>query len=138
MDSFWALMPIRAGCDTGVSLPVSPLSLTLPGKGAGDSLTTSTVDTGPTPSPLTGEGGGEGETPPARFDVVLANITARTNAALAPFHAVSLAAGGRLVASGILEDTQDLVREAFATAGLVTLDVRQDGDWVAIHAAHEP
>jgi ribosomal protein L11 methyltransferase len=81
---------------------------------------------------------GKGEVSAGTFDVVLANITARTNAALAPFHAGSLAPGGRLVASGILDDTADLVRQAFAAAALPTLDVRQDGDWVAIHAAHQP
>jgi ribosomal protein L11 methyltransferase len=85
--------------------------------------------------PLSGKRG-EGEDP-QRFDIVLANITARTNAALASFHAASLAPGGRLVASGILEDTTDLVRDAFAGAGLITLDVRQDGDWVALLAAHD-
>lgn len=72
-----------------------------------------------------------------QFDLVLANITARTNAALAPFHMASLAPGGRLVASGILADTADTVRGAFGEAGLATLDVRQEGDWVAITAAHD-
>jgi ribosomal protein L11 methyltransferase len=79
--------------------------------------------------------GGLGMTTPRGFDLVLANITARTNAALAPFYAAAVALGGRLVASGILEDTTHVVREAFVGAGLMTLDVRQDGDWVAILAA---
>jgi len=119
----------------GAQKPATPPSLTLPRKGGGDR---------PSPSPSTGEGGGEGETLGmttelvfGQFDLVLANITARTNAALAPFHMASLASDGRLVASGILADTTDTVREAFAAAGLATLDVRQEGDWVAITAAHD-
>jgi ribosomal protein L11 methyltransferase len=71
-----------------------------------------------------------------QFDLVLANITARTNATLAPYHAASLAPEGRLVASGILADTADMVIAAFAHAGLTTLGTEQDGDWVAITAAH--
>ena len=71
-----------------------------------------------------------------RFDMVLANITARTNAQLAPFHAASLAPTGRLVLSGILADTAEMVSAALQDVGLTVLDIEQDGDWVAIHAAH--
>lgn len=82
-------------------------------------------------SPLNGAGGKRGQ-----FDLVLANITARTNADMARYHAVSLASGGRLVASGILADTADMVIAAFAQAGLATIEKRHDGDWVAVIAAH--
>jgi ribosomal protein L11 methyltransferase len=71
-----------------------------------------------------------------QFDIVLANITARTNASLAAFHTSSLRSSGQLVASGILEDTADMVIAAFRHAGLKTLRTEQDGDWVAITAAH--
>lgn len=71
-----------------------------------------------------------------RFDLVLANITARTNATLAQYHAASLAPNGCLVASGILADTADMVIAAFEHAGLAILETQHDGDWVAITAAH--
>src|SRR5207247_8153589 len=45
---------------------------------------------------------------PGQFDLILANITARTNASLAPFHATSLGASGRLVASGLLHAAADM------------------------------
>ncbi len=112
--------------------PATPPSLTLPLKRGGER-----------PSPLRGEGGGGGETPEMTtgmffglFDLVLANITARTNAALARYHAASLSPNGCLVASGILADTADMVIAAFEHAGLVTLETEHDGDWVAITAAH--
>ena len=69
------------------------------------------------------------------FDLVLANITARANSDLAPYHAASLTANGRLVASGILADMVDVVVAAFEPAGLQVLHTEQDGDWVAIRAA---
>src|SRR5438093_393986 len=77
-------------------------------------------------NPTTGspDGFGFGE-----FDLVLANITARTNATLAEYHAASLAPGGRLVASGILADAADMVIAAFTRARLNVLSTEQDGDW---------
>jgi len=82
-------------------------------------------------SPLNGADGKRGQ-----FDLVLANITARANADMAPYHAASLATGGRLVASGILADTAAMVITAFAHAGLTTIETQQDGDWVGVIAAH--
>jgi ribosomal protein L11 methyltransferase len=68
------------------------------------------------------------------FDVVLANVTARVNAALAPAFVPLLAPRGRLVASGIIEDAAHLVDEAFDEVGLKIVDRQQEGDWLAITA----
>lgn len=68
------------------------------------------------------------------FDVVLANVTARVNAVLAPALMGVLAPHGRLVASGILEENLDIVREAFSSVGLLTLTLMREGDWVAVIA----
>lgn len=68
------------------------------------------------------------------FDVILANVTARVNASLAPTLAGALAPQGRVVASGILEENLDLVREAFSAVGLHFLTLMREGDWVAVIA----
>lgn len=70
-----------------------------------------------------------------RFAVVFSNITARVNASMAPLLASLLGWDGRLVASGILEESCDVVTDAFAAAGLRTVDLQREGDWVAITAA---
>lgn len=71
------------------------------------------------------------------FDLLLANITARTNAALASHLATLLAPDGRLVASGILAESAHLVIEAFAAVGLEILSQEEEGDWVALIAARK-
>lgn len=70
-----------------------------------------------------------------RFAVVFSNITARVNASMAPLLASLLRWDGRLVASGILEESCDVVADAFAAAGLRTVDLQRESDWVAITAA---
>ena len=71
------------------------------------------------------------------FDLIVANITAQVIASLAPQLAASLAPGGRIAASGILEDRVDMVAGAFAASGISVLDSRMEGDWAAIIAARE-
>lgn len=70
-----------------------------------------------------------------QFDLILANITARTNASLAASLLPRLAPGGRLVASGILVESAHLVTEAYATLGLDIVGREVDGDWLALVAA---
>jgi ribosomal protein L11 methyltransferase len=69
------------------------------------------------------------------FDLILANVTARVNAALAPSFVPLLAPDARLVVSGIIEDAVHLVDDAFDAAGLQVLDRVQDGDWLALTAS---
>jgi ribosomal protein L11 methyltransferase len=67
-----------------------------------------------------------------RFDLIVANIIARVLAALAGDMAGALAPGGTLIASGIIAEREGEVAEALAAAGLLPLERRQDGDWLAL------
>jgi ribosomal protein L11 methyltransferase len=66
------------------------------------------------------------------FDVMVANIIARVLSALAADMAGALKPNGVLIASGIIADREHEVVAAFAEAGLVPLERRQEGDWVAL------
>ena len=76
------------------------------------------------------EGGG--------FDLALANISAKVVMELAPHLASALRPGGRLVASGLLEERAEEVEERLASEGLRPLERRVDGDWVALVALRVP
>lgn len=69
-----------------------------------------------------------------QFDIVVANISGLALGRLAPVIHGSLNTGGRLVASGFLEDAVDTLRDTFAAAGLEMEDVVEDGVWCAIIA----
>jgi ribosomal protein L11 methyltransferase len=66
------------------------------------------------------------------FDLIAANIIARVLAALAGDMAGALKGGGTLIASGIIADREHEVVAAFTAAGLVPVERRQEGDWVAL------
>ena len=97
---------------------------------------------------LTGEGAEASNAPP----VVSANCTFTDRApgvklpsavyqrcpatpALAPSLAERLRAGGRLVASGILDVRRDEVAAALAAAGLTIEETLQESDWIALICA---
>lgn len=63
------------------------------------------------------------------FDVVLANILAEENARLAPELVHRLAPGGVLILSGILNEKEQLVIDAFAGRGLTGPDIRRQDEW---------
>jgi ribosomal protein L11 methyltransferase len=67
-----------------------------------------------------------------QFDIVVANISGLTLERLAPLLARALAPGGRLIASGFLEDAVDGLRAAFAGAGFRVERTVEDGIWRAI------
>lgn len=69
-----------------------------------------------------------------QFDLILANIIASVLIALAPPLAQALKPGAELLASGIIEERADLVRDAFREAGLELTEERRDGDWWMIVA----
>jgi ribosomal protein L11 methyltransferase len=71
------------------------------------------------------------------FDLILSNITARANAALLVTYAALLQPGGRVVASGILEEHLPLVTTALDEAGLRRLATTSEGDWVCITAERD-
>jgi ribosomal protein L11 methyltransferase len=72
-----------------------------------------------------------------RFPVVCANIIARILADNAPAIAAHVAPGGVVIASGIIEEREQLVIDAFAAHGLRPVARKQGGDWVALRFEHE-
>ena len=66
------------------------------------------------------------------FDLALANIIASVIIGLAQGLHDALAAGGRLVASGIIADREEEVRAALVAAGLEVEEVMAEGDWRAM------
>ncbi|HLQ35523.1 MAG TPA: 50S ribosomal protein L11 methyltransferase, partial [Chloroflexota bacterium] len=70
-----------------------------------------------------------------RFELVLANIIARVLAELAHELAVVLAPGGKLLASGIIDEHEAEVLAAFQAAGLAIDRRVQAGDWVTLVAS---
>jgi ribosomal protein L11 methyltransferase len=69
-----------------------------------------------------------------RFDIVVANISGLTLERIAPAIGASLNEGGRLIASGFLEDAIDGLRDAFSSAGMATERIDEDSVWRAIIA----
>lgn len=71
---------------------------------------------------------------PASFpsaDLIVANITARVLARLAPALARRLKRSGVLVTSGVVASGKDLVSRAFARAGLTCIERRSQAEWFA-------
>ena len=76
----------------------------------------------------------EGSTPSGEgpFDVVLANLIASLLVTLADGLVADLRPGGTLLASGIFENREADVVAAFEARGLVIVERRAEGDWVAL------
>lgn len=68
------------------------------------------------------------------FELILANIIASVLIDLAPELYAKLASGGTLLASGIIAERLDAVRDAFLAAGLEIEQELNDGDWYLIAA----
>lgn len=66
------------------------------------------------------------------LDLTVANISAKVLVELAGEIAETLKAGGTLIASGVLEERGDEVREALLAAGLEELEIQQTEDWLAL------
>ncbi len=73
-----------------------------------------------------------------RFQVIVANILAEVLVGLfdgkygGPSLAEPLAAGGHLIMSGIIQERADMVVDAAQRHGLILVDRKQEGDWVAL------
>jgi len=76
-------------------------------------------------------GAGDGE-----YDLVLANISAKVIIGNAEHFARAMKPRGAIVFSGVLAERGDEVNVALIAAGLAVSEVRQEGDWLAICAAH--
>lgn len=66
------------------------------------------------------------------LDLTVANISAKVLVELAGAIAESLKPGGTLIASGVLEERGDEVREAMTEAGFAELETQQTEDWLAL------
>lgn len=66
------------------------------------------------------------------FPLVFANIIARILADNAAPISARVAPGGRLIASGIINEREQLVLDAYAAHGLQPIERKQGGDWVTI------
>ena len=79
----------------------------------------------------------EGSAPDATFDLALANISGLVLERLAPALSGVLSPGGRLIASGFLEDAADGLQRAFEANRLRVERVVEDGIWRAIIARRD-
>jgi len=76
----------------------------------------------------------EGSSPSGEgpFDIVLANLIASLLVTLADGLVADLRPGGTLLASGIFENREAEVVAAFEARGLVIVESRREGEWVAL------
>ena len=68
------------------------------------------------------------------YDIVAANILAPVLVELTPVIVNQLKPGGIYITSGIIDDKEEMVKEAVAKAGLELLDVTYQGEWVCVTA----
>ena len=70
----------------------------------------------------------------ACYDIVAANILADVLVMLTPVIVSQLKPGGIYITSGIIDDKEEVVKQAVADAGLELLDVTYQGAWVCVTA----
>ena len=68
------------------------------------------------------------------YDIVAANILADVLVALTPVVIAQMKPGAIYILSGIIDDKENVVKEALQAAGLELLDVNYQGEWVGITA----
>ena len=69
-----------------------------------------------------------------KYDIVAANILADVLVALPPVIVNQLKPGGIYITSGIIDDKEEVVKQAVSDAGLELLDVTCQGEWVCVTA----
>lgn len=70
------------------------------------------------------------------YDLVFANIVADAIIAMAPVFPHFLRPGGRLIASGIIDEREEEVTDALRRSGLIIQNRRQERGWVGLTAAY--
>ena len=70
----------------------------------------------------------------ACYDIVAANILADVLVMLTPVIVSQLKPGGIYITSGIIDDKEEVVKQAVADAGLELLDETYQGEWVCVTA----
>lgn len=68
------------------------------------------------------------------YDIVVANILADVLVPLTPVIVNQMKKGGIYITSGIIDDKEEVVKEAVQKAGLEVLEVTYQGEWVSITA----
>ena len=68
------------------------------------------------------------------YDIVVANILADVLVPLTPVIVNQMKKGGIYITSGIIDDKEEVVKEAVLAAGLEVLEVTYQGEWVSIMA----
>lgn len=68
------------------------------------------------------------------YDIVVANILAEVLQALTPVIVSQLKPGGIYITSGIINDKEQVVRDAVEAAGLELVEVTYQGEWVSVTA----
>lgn len=71
-------------------------------------------------------------------DLIVANIVANTIIELAPSIAPRLKKGGIFIASGIVEEHHNSVRDALAAVGLTYLETKSEDIWVCLVCRYDP
>ena len=66
------------------------------------------------------------------YDIVVANILADVLVPLTPVIVNQLKSGGIYITSGIIDDKENMVRDAVERAGLKILEVTYQGEWVSV------
>ena len=69
-----------------------------------------------------------------KYDIVAANILADVLVTLTPVIVNQLKPGGIYITSGIIDDKEEVVKQAVNDAGLELLDVTCQGEWVCVTA----
>ena len=69
-----------------------------------------------------------------KYDIVVANILADVLVPLTPVIVNQLKPGGVYITSGIINDKEQVVRDAVTQAGLEVIDVTYQGEWVNVTA----
>ena len=69
-----------------------------------------------------------------KYDIVVANILADVLVPLTPIIINQLKPGGVYITSGIIDNKEQVVRDAVTRAGLEVIDVTYQGEWVNVTA----
>lgn len=69
-----------------------------------------------------------------KYDIVVANILADVLVPLTPVIVNQLKPGGIYITSGIIDNKEQVVRDAVTQAGLEVIDVTYQGEWVSVTA----
>lgn len=69
-----------------------------------------------------------------KYDIVVANILADVLVPLTPVIVNHLKPGGVYITSGIIDDKEEVVKEAVLAAGLELVEVTYQGEWVSVTA----